>query len=272
MENELISDAAKQLPIKDIYDDLCHPVLTTVGKGLQDAVKLALTPLSALSWGCGKIGSYLDVAIPNYFARKGITEEKIITPDTAIAVPVVEAMQYTSQKKEIRQMFVNLLGASMNKDIIDAHPAFVDIIKQLSPDESKMMAYLYRLNKKMPMIKTQIVVDDAGGVADITPYFSDICFSAGCEYPNKFPEYLDNLHRLGLVEVYYDRYLASENKYLTLKRHPRFPSPRIIVQGNDTQIIVKEKDREYVDSIFDITEFGKKFCSVCLDDIGDGNQ
>ena len=58
-----------------------------------------------------------------------------------IAVPVVEAMRYNSHKEELREMFTNLVGAAMHADSIDAHPAFVDIIKQLSPDEGKMIKY-----------------------------------------------------------------------------------------------------------------------------------
>lgn len=57
-------EIAKQLPIKDIYDDLVHPALSTVGMGLQDATKIALAPISALVWGYDKIAEYLNIAIP----------------------------------------------------------------------------------------------------------------------------------------------------------------------------------------------------------------
>ena len=41
-------EIAKQLPVKDIYNDLAHPTLSTVGLGLQGVTKLALAPISAL--------------------------------------------------------------------------------------------------------------------------------------------------------------------------------------------------------------------------------
>ncbi len=41
-------EIAKQLPVKDIYNDLAHPALSTVGQGLQGVTKLALAPISAL--------------------------------------------------------------------------------------------------------------------------------------------------------------------------------------------------------------------------------
>lgn len=40
-------EIAKQLPVKDIYNDLAHPTLSTVGLGLQGVTKLALAPISA---------------------------------------------------------------------------------------------------------------------------------------------------------------------------------------------------------------------------------
>ena len=69
------AEIAKQIPIKEIYDDVAHPTLSTVGEGLQGATKLALAPISAMVWGYEKIAEYLDVAIPEYFAKKKIEKE-----------------------------------------------------------------------------------------------------------------------------------------------------------------------------------------------------
>ncbi len=86
------AEVAKQLPIKEIYDDLAHPALSTVGQTLQGATKVALAPISAMVWDYAKIADYLNVAIPKYFVKKKIETEKIISPDPAVAVPLVEAM------------------------------------------------------------------------------------------------------------------------------------------------------------------------------------
>lgn len=232
---------------------MAHPVLSTVGQGLQGVTKLALAPISAMVWGYDKIADYLDVAIPEYFAKRKIVKEKIVSPDPAIAVPVVEAMRYTSHKEELREMFTNLLGASMNADSIDEHPAFVNIIKQLSSDECKIIQYLYQ-DDKQPMIKLRIKIGESVGESDLLPYFSDIGYITNCQYPQKFPEYLDNLHRLGIVEIYYDRFLTDEKYYEKLKLHPQFPH----VQGDENRKVVEKI------SMYELSEFGKKFCKVCL--------
>lgn len=252
-ENESFgTEIAKQLPISELYNDLAHPALSTIGKGLQGITKIALAPISGMVWGYDKIAAYLDVAIPEYFAKKGITEDKIKTPDPTIAVPVIEAMRYTSHKKELQEMFVNLLGASMNSDCVDEHPGFIEIIKQLTTDECRMLKYL-TVYKVVPMLKIRIKADEGGGEHDIHPYFSNICYIAKCSYPNKFPEYLDNLNRLGLVNVSYDRFLTNDKLYENLRLDEHFP---VITMPKDKQVDYK--------GMFRLSEYGKKFCSICI--------
>ena len=103
-------EIAKQVPVKAVYDDVFHPPLTEIGKAVQGATRVALAPISALVWGYDKIASYLDTAVPEYFAKRQIGQEKIKTPDPSIAVPTVFAMTYNSHKPELREMFTNLLG------------------------------------------------------------------------------------------------------------------------------------------------------------------
>lgn len=254
MDNKetFLGEVAKQLPVKEIYNDVAHPALSTVGEALQGATKVALAPITAMVWGYDKIAGYLDVAIPEYFAKRKIAKEKIVTPDPAIAVPTIEAMRYTSHKKELREMFVNLLGASMNSDEIDEHPAFVELIKQLSSDECRILKYI-QLHDKMPMLKERLKLPQ-GGELDVFPYFSDVGYLTGCSFPQKFPEYLNNLQRLGLVDVFYDRHLVDNKFYEDLKKHFAYPK----VKAAEGQEFVEHK------SLYVISEFGKKFCKICI--------
>ena len=246
-------ELAKNLPVKEIYDDVAHPALSTIGQALQGVTRMALAPISAMIWGYDKIADYLDVAIPEYFARKKIEKEKIQSPDPSIAVPVIEAMRYTSHKPELIKMFTNVLGASMNSETYDEHPAFVEIIKQLCSDECKMLKYL-RHNDKMPIIKQRMAVP-SGGEVDITPYYSNICYLTNCEFPEKFPEYLDNLRRLGLVVVEYDRYFVNDQFYIDLLNDSRY----IKSVSTENQKVSEKK------SLYELSDMGKRFCEVCID-------
>lgn len=247
-QEKIIEKVAENLPIKEAYDDLLHPALSTVGQKLQGVTRIALAPISALIWGYDKIASYLEIAIPEYFEKRKVREEDIVTPDPSVAVPTIEAMRYTSHIPELREMFTNLLGASMNKENHDEHPAFVEIIKQLCPDECKMLKYLMG-DPKMPMLKYRAKTKNGGSI-DATPYYSNICLIAGCQFPFKFPEYLDNLHRLGLINVEYDRYLSADRYYEELRVEMK------LFHSIDT---LQEKK-----SLYELSEMGKKFCAVCI--------
>lgn len=247
-------ELAKKLPIDKIYDDIAHPALSSVGTALQGTVRIALSPISALVWGYDKIAHYLDVAIPQYFEKRKIGKEKIRTPDPSIAGPILDALRFNSHKPELREMFKNILGASMNADSIDEHPAFVEIVKQLCSDECKLLKTIQSV-EKWPMIKCRVQLPNDGGEVDVMPYFSDICYNANCEYPQKFPEYLDNLRRLGLVDVLTDRYLTNDQFYKNLRNNSNYP--RIDISNEQT--LVEKK------SIFQISEMGKKFCFVCIE-------
>lgn len=246
------AEIAKQLPVKEVYDDLMHPALSTIGQKLQGVTRVALAPVTALIWGYDKISDYLEIAIPEYFVKRKIKKENIVTPDPSIAVPLIEAMRYTSHKEELREMFTNLLGASMNSESHAEHPAFVEILKQLCSDECRILKYLYR-DPKMPILKTRIKLD-TGGEMDITPYFSNICYLSNCQYPQKFPEYLDNLRRLGLVNIFYDRHLTDDSFYEELRNNTHYAKP---APSNHATFIEKK-------SMYELSDMGKTFCLICV--------
>ena len=256
MENKETFGAAlaKQIPISEVYTDLAKPTLSTVGKTLQGATRVALAPISALIWGYDKIAAYLDVAIPEYFAKHKVSKEKIVSPDPSIAGPLIDAMRYNAHKEEPRKMFVNLLGSTMNSDTTDEHPAFVEVIKQLSSDECKILIQL-NIDDKRPMLKQRLKLETNRGEIDLTTFFSDICYIGGCQYPEKFPEYLDNLLRLGLVTVAHGRFLSEDKYYEELRNHPSYPK----VMDIDPKHIVEEK------SYYQLSAFGKRFCKTCID-------
>ena len=57
-----------------------------------------------------------------------------------IAGPLLDAMKYCGAEKHLREIFANLLTTSMDaRTVATAHPAFVEMAKQLSPDEARML-------------------------------------------------------------------------------------------------------------------------------------
>lgn len=118
-----------------------------------------------------------------------IPEEYGHSPRLMIAGPTLEALKYTLDETELREMYLNLLVSSMDsrKDNI-VHPSFVDIIRQFSPLEALFFNYLKGHRKAL--------ID----------YECDGFFGNNLiDIPNEFKEqdvvrYINNYMRLGLFE------------------------------------------------------------------------
>ena len=65
---------------------------------------------------------------------KNVPEGNLQMPPTMIAGPILEALRYTYDETELREMYENLLASAMdNRNVSKVHPSYVDAIKQMSP-------------------------------------------------------------------------------------------------------------------------------------------
>lgn len=185
-----------------------------------------------------------------------IPEEKLTEPEPYVAVPAIQQLSYSLDSTDLREMYANLLVSSMNIDTkTSVHPAFVEIIKQLTPDEAKLLKRISLNGDEYPLISIHKVnLDRSFNV--IMRNFSDIAFEA-CENPLNIYSYLDNLERLKLIEIPYDGYLTDEKVYNPLKNHE-------IVKNITSQILPEGYHWDFKKNYFFLTAFGKHFVSVCL--------
>lgn len=251
-----LGEVGKNIPIDKVYDDVMHPALSEVGNKLQGVVRVSLAPITALVWGYDRISAYLDKEIPNYFENRRITKEKIQTPPAEIAVPAIEAMRYAN-KGILKQMYVDLLGASMNVDIAEfVHPSFVEIIKQLTPDEAKILKILPEKGLYEPLVNIEIEKPDVEGRFVLHRNCGILGYEAGCEFPDKISLYIDNLVRLSLVSIPENSYLVDEWRY-----------DKIV---NSTYYQTLQMEAELIGKIFcrkrmiGLTDYGMQFREICL--------
>lgn len=126
------TDLAKAVPI---YQDLIQPAAQEIGKALGTTAKtinIALAPISALVWGYDEIKSFIEIEVSKKL--KNIPTEDIQQPDPVIVGPLLESLKYCGSKSHLVEMYSTLLATAINSKTRDnAHPAFVEIIKQLTP-------------------------------------------------------------------------------------------------------------------------------------------
>lgn len=246
--------------VKDAYDDLGHPVAKPTGEliGLVPrAIKAALAPLE--QWIMRKEFNIAETKKLLDEKLKNVNPKLILPPEPHIAVPALQYISYCMDNKELRDMYANLLANSMNKTIKNGvHPGFVEIIKQLCPDEAKILKYIYMNRYRIPTVDVRYEKDDGSGF-EALKNFSNLGEVIGCEIPFDIDKYFDNLNRLGLIEhAVFMASLTDKKYYEPLRNHKR-----VLETINDAQK-TPFKNAKIVESFVSLTSYGTSFCYVCL--------
>ncbi|CEP41663.1 Uncharacterised protein [[Clostridium] sordellii] len=188
---------------------------------------------------------------------ESIDPNKIVQPETHIAVPALQAISYSMDNEDLRNLYANLLSKSMNMDTKDSiHPAFVEIIKQLSPLDAKVLSIICN-NKVNPLIDINIFNTVTGAISGrIQSNFTNIDIAD----PKLVSISIENLKRLNLIEVpsgvsyikeevYEDVYKSDYYKVLeeACSKHPGF-----------------EIDRHH--KSIRVTDMGQSFYEICVVD------
>ena len=258
---ECAKEASKSIA-KDAYQDTGKPVLKPTGELLgliPRTIKAVLLPLE--KWVVGREYNLAETQKLLQQKLENIPPEQIVSPEAHIAVPAIRYISYCMDNDELRNMYANLLAKSMSSVMKnDVHPAFVEIIKQLCPDEAKIMKEVYKWYS-IPTLSIRKEKQSHEGI-DIISNFSNIGYIASCEHPSEVIKYFNNLIRLGLIEkapVFSE--LTNKNLYEELINHP-FIKGVLSKINLDNEFISIAYKKSYIT----ITDFGKGFCSICLDD------
>lgn len=257
---DAMTGVAKAIPV---YQDVIQPAAQEVGKALQTVAKtvhVALAPVSVLVWGYDQIKDFVSSKVAERL--KNVPPENIVTPKPNVAGPALESLRYTGHEDSLSDLYANLLAASMDKaTATGAHPAFVEIIRQLTPDEAKLVSLFLR---NMPFPLLNVRREYKGGIAgkqggrDVLVNFSLLGEIAGCEFSHLVPAYIDNLCRLGLAQVPPMFAYTAPGIYDPLEQSQ-------VVMAIKAQI---ERNPEHVAKVdrggLRVTELGKQFAHVCV--------
>ncbi|RKR31695.1 uncharacterized protein DUF4393 [Paraburkholderia sp. BL17N1] len=130
-------DLMKALPseiVKGAYDDAISPALKEAGKFGQDVAKtlrLVLFPLQYAAALQERLAQHLERSI----AR--VPEDRRVAPVESLALPIAEHLKFHDEQSVVGAMFERLLARAMDRErVAEAHPAFVQIVGQLAPDEA----------------------------------------------------------------------------------------------------------------------------------------
>ena len=123
------------------YDDLLTTPMQETGKGLTDLVKsfrLFLAPFQLLALAQDRLAAFCDGV------RAKVPEDRQQQAAPSIAGPILLNLRFMEDENPLTDLYLNLLARAVDKERCqEAHPAFVRIIEQISPDEA-MVIYMMR--------------------------------------------------------------------------------------------------------------------------------
>lgn len=253
-----VTGLVKSVPV---YSDSIQPAAKEVGKSLElvaKTVNAALTPLKLFVWSFDKLQNFID----NNVAEKlqNTPQEDIQTPKSNIAVPAMQSLMYSGDEPELQELFANLLAASMDKHTsLFAHPSFVEAIKQLTPDEAKLLSY-FSNEGTLPAITIRSEMKTGRGGVDVHRHVTLFGIKAGCENPHLVSVALDNFIRLGIIEIPHNYSYTDKEIYNELKTHAE------IVKITEEIDKSEERKSKIVEEMVNITDFGRQFINICIVD------
>lgn len=237
-----------------VYKDLGRPAAREVGNAAGGVVRTLLSPINFAVWTIDQAMTWAQDAVSQRFRR--IPPERVTAPQSDVALPAIAALRLAGP--ELREMFANLLATSMDRETAEkAHPAFVEIIKQLTPDEAKIVALLAQKTQLPVLNVREQEPSDPSVRATVLRTFSLIGEEAGCQHPDLTPTYIDNVCRLGLAEIQHSA-IRGSYAYQELQQQPK-------VMAVVHDLAKQRRQAGMHPGTLSITSLGETFCFVCVD-------
>jgi hypothetical protein len=87
----------------------------------------------------------------------GVPQDEVIEPKPSLAGPILQGLAFSHDEHMLKEMYLRLLASAMNKtEAANAHPAFAEVIKQLSAEEADLLCRtLTGLNPK-PIVQVRL--------------------------------------------------------------------------------------------------------------------
>jgi hypothetical protein len=148
----------------------------------------------------------LKARTAKFFARvekklDAVPPERRSPPPATIAAQAALQSALLGEGSEVavlQQMFENLLVASMDRSTANrAHPAFVQMLSQMSPDEARMISSL-TVSLRLPIIEVRYMHDATSYLS--AGFVCDFGHNIGIDESRQATS-LSNLERLGIIDI-----------------------------------------------------------------------
>ena len=239
--------------VEKVYDDLAHPAAKEVGSTLGRAVRVALSPARAVLWSWDRAEAWLERAVNERLERRKVPPERVQPPPAEVQLGVTAALQVAGPAAdgELRELFANLLTSAVDASTAPVvHPSFVDILRQISSEDARVLRYMRERGAIAAWISARpgkadhewTKATEREDVCPITPQDLGVTFTRH----GGLREATDNLARLGLIH-----FSSGVGSQLGLALNAARAQAGQVAFGQGE---------------FSLSLFGERFCEACVDD------
>ncbi len=226
------------IPVDKVYDDALSPAMKQIGKSLESVAKTSrflLAPFDYLAKQHDRWERYLEKV------SLKVKDENLVEGHPQLVIPILEGLSLSYENSLLSEFFINLLANSIDSTKQDlAHPAFPNIIKQITHDEAVI---LYFLKKKAYKLKRQSDLNK-----ERTLFVKEITLEEEIpldklQFPKHIWLYMNHLNSLNLAGTYQignQEYIYDE--------------------------VTKEQTGVIINSVRRLDEFGYLFAQACVPD------
>jgi Abortive infection alpha len=221
---EMLKIAGDNPNVKEAGNNIGQTALT-----ITKTINNALLPLAAVNFAFDKARIYFAEKFQQDILQKASTipPEQIIEPKASIAGPTLQGLAFTHEEVNLKDMYLSLLATAMDGRVAaEAHPAFVEIIKQLNSEEADLIRGVLQSPRAIPIIEVRFTkAGENNSWTTLATHILDLTESEDSEpgRPVENPRIsamVDNWIRLGLVHVDYTKHLTAAESYAWADKRP----------------------------------------------------
>lgn len=236
---EIIKAAGDNPDVKEAGGNLGQTALT-----ITKTINNVMLPLAAVNFAFDKARTYFAERFPQELSAKAssIPAEQLVEPKASIAGPALQGLAFTHEEPNLKEMYLSLLATAMDGRVkTKAHPAFVEIIKQLDSEEAGLLQELLRHEIFFAIVEIRITKNGEQGWNVLEKHIMNLTSPKTGE-PWENPRQgamVDNWVRLGLVEVCYSTkqlHVAKGDAYAWVDKRPEYLRHKAREQGEPINI------------------------------------
>lgn len=279
-------DAASKLVkvVPSLYEDLAQDSVRETGKFIARVPKVINAAFIGVDCWIEEKNYRFDET-KKLIAHKlqNVDPDKIVTPELYVAIPALQAISYSMDSSELRELYANLLAKAMNVDTKDSvHPCFIEFIRQMTPLDCQNLE-VFRGCPHLPIVRFDVCSEESSRVL-----FDYVLRSFNLNDVVSSNVSISNLIRLGLItvdytsELWYDYDRFKEDPlYIEVSQllnyakqycYPNTPPYGFQVPNAspyDINILIKLafiESLELVSGSLKLTSLGENFINVCYGD------